>query len=88
MWRVELTYKAQQDLANLDRPVRRHIIERLEWFAENFTSTQPSPLHADWKGFYKVRFSSWRVVYSFSTRDSCITVHYIDRRDKVYKRRL
>ena len=86
-WRVELVLKAQDDLAKLDRAVRQRVINRLEWLATNFDSIKPEPLHGDWKGFFKLRTSNWRAAYNFDSSTHLITVHQIDPRDKIYKKR-
>lgn len=86
-WRLSYTSRASDDLETLDRPVRRQIIDRLAWFTEHFEDITPAPLHADWKGFFKFRIGDWRIVYDFESSKRLITVHQIDRRDKIYKRR-
>ena len=85
-WRIEYTDKVLAELEVLDRPVRRQIIDRLEWFAEHFHELTPAPLHGDWKGFFKFRIGDRRVVYNFESSKQLIRVHQIDRRDKIYKR--
>lgn len=64
-WRIEYTDKVLVELEALDRPMRRQIIDRLEWFAEHFDELTPAPLHGDWKGFFKFRIGDRRVVYHF-----------------------
>ena len=85
-WRVELILKAQDTLAKLDRPMRQRVIDRLEWLAANFNTIQPAPLHVDWQRYFKLRVGDWRVIYNFESSARLITVHQIDRRDKIYKR--
>jgi len=84
-WELKYSDAALKDLDNIDRSVRRHIIDRLEWCAEHFDDIIPSPLHAEWKGFFKFRASGWRIVYDFDSSHCLIKVHQIDRRDRVYK---
>lgn len=43
------------------------------------------PLHGEWKGFFKLRVGSWRVIYNVDYFKKIITIHYIDSRDKIYK---
>jgi len=86
-WDVEYTGKVLSELAKLDKPLRRQIIDRIEWFAEHFDELTPAPLHGEWKGFFKFRIGDWRVVYHFESPKQLIKVHQIDRRDKIYKRR-
>lgn len=86
-WRVEFLKTGERDLGALDRPERRDVIERLEWLAENFEHVTPLPLHAEWRGFFKLRVGDWRIIYRFDQQKSLIMVHVIDHRSKIYKRR-
>lgn len=86
-WSVKYESNAFADIEKLDRSVRRQIIDRLEWFADNFNEITPAPLHGEWKGFFKFRITDWRVVYSFESSAHVIKVHQIDRRDRIYKKR-
>jgi mRNA interferase RelE/StbE len=86
-WHLVLVSKAQRELDNIDPSIRKDIILRLQWFTDHFNNTQSDPLHGEWKGFFKFRISDWRVVYNYHNSKRLITVHQIDRRDKVYKRK-
>ena len=85
-WRVEFSKAGERDLSALDKPVRREIIDRLEWLAENFESTTPLPLHGQWKGFFKLRIGDWRIIYMFDASNKLISVRAIDHRSKIYRR--
>ncbi|MDP3762727.1 MAG: type II toxin-antitoxin system RelE/ParE family toxin [bacterium] len=86
-WRVEFRGKAEDDLVKLERPLRRRIIDRLEWLAENFEEITPLPLGGEWKGFFKFRAGDWRIIYTIESEEKIIAVRYIDNRDKIYKRK-
>ena len=86
-WAVEFGVGARQDLAGLDCSLRRRILDRLQWFSENFDYISPLPLSNEWRGFFKLRVGDWRVVYTFNTERKVIIVQYIDHRDKIYKKR-
>lgn len=86
-WELKYSDASLKDFERIDRSVRREIIDRLEWFAEHFDEITLSPLHAEWKGFFKFRVTGWRIVYDFESSRRIIKVRQIDRRDKVYKRR-
>lgn len=86
-WSIDLVPKAQDDLARFDRSIRSQVIERLEWLAANFDLVHLESLHGEWRGFFKLRVGDWRVAYNFNASAGIITVHQIDRRDKMYKRR-
>ena len=86
-WSVEFLPKAENDLAKLDRAVRRRIIEKVEWLRANIDTVFPIPLTGEFKDFYKLRVGDWRVMYKIEWRSSKILVSYIGRRDRVYKKR-
>lgn len=87
MWRFRVTSQAQDDIANLDAAVRRRILAKLSWFQEHFEEVIPLPLTAELRGFFKLRSGDWRIVYGVDEGIHEVTIHMIDRRDRVYKRR-
>ena len=86
-WLVEFSREAEADLMKLGAPMRRRIIDRLGWLEANFDSVVPLVLGGKFRGFFKLRVGDWRVIYGIAWERRRITVHYIDRRDKVYKRK-
>lgn len=84
-WSVVFLPEAEQDLAALDRPLRRRIIDKIEWFSVYFEAIFPLVLHAEFKEYYKLRVGDWRVVYSADHQRKSITVSKISHRSKVYK---
>jgi len=54
---------------------------------KNFDQITPLPLGDKWRGFFKLRIGDWRVVYEIEISKRLITIHYIDHRDKIYKRK-
>lgn len=84
-WSVEIEKRAELDIAQLDKIVRRRIIDKLFWLAENFESVSPEPLHGVWNNFYKLRVGDWRVKYKIDYGKQILFVGYVDRRDSVYK---
>lgn len=86
-WEVNLTKEAETDLNRLDRRVRDRTVKRLTWLGVHFEETVPLPLGGPWRGFFKFRLGDWRVIYTIEWQKSSLTIHLIDHRDKVYKRR-
>lgn len=86
-WQLEFSGNAERDLAVLDHSLRRKIIDKLEWLTINFDNITPLPLSESWRGFFKLRVGDWRVVYKVRHSKYLILVCYIDRRDKIYKRK-
>ena len=86
-WSLEFLVEAEKDLAKLDRDIRRRIIDKLNWLLENFENILPEVLTGEFREFYKLRIGDWRVMYKINWSNKTIIVCYIDRRDKVYKKR-
>jgi len=86
-WKIEFEPKAVDDLKSLDKPVRKRILQRLEWLGINFSQVTPLPLSGEWKGFFKLRVGDWRVVYKIDDDKKILIIAYIDSRDKIYKRK-
>ncbi len=86
-WSLEFSSEAKSDLFKLDRAIQRRIIGKLNWLLENFDTIFPSVLTAEFRDFYKLRVGDWRVIYKVDWPDYKITVSYIDRRDKIYKKK-
>jgi len=86
-WSLEFSSGANEDLCNLDLGGKRRIIEKLDWLLQNFDSILPQALNADFREFFKLRIGDWRVVYKINWNKSIITIHYIDHRSKIYKRK-
>ena len=86
-WSLAFTSEAEQDLAQLDKEVRRRIIDKLDWLLENFDSILPSVLTSELREFFKLRVGDWRVMYSINWQSYEIKICYIDHRSKVYKKK-
>lgn len=86
-WKVDFTCEAEDDLDKLDKQIRKRVIEKTLWLRDNFDQIIPLPLGGRWQGFFKLRVGDWRVIYEIEDLKKQITIHLIDRRDKIYKRR-
>ena len=86
-WRFLITPQAEDDLAKLDPPVQKRVVEKIEWFVDHFEQISPLPLGGNWKGFFKLRAGDWRIIYEAEPENRRIIVHGIGRRDEIYKRR-
>lgn len=86
-WSFVFAKEAEKDLEHLDSVTRNRVLEKINWLKENFDLITPLPLGGQWRGFFKLRVGDWRIVYEIKISDKLVIVHYIDRRDKIYKRR-
>lgn len=86
-WKLEFSAPAEDDLAGFDKVIRQRILDKLDWFLENFDALSPESLAGEYREFYKLRVGQWRVFYTVNWQNQMITVHYIDPRDKAYRNR-
>lgn len=86
-WKIEFTYEGQEDLDKLNKQIRERVLDKIIWTRDNFDQTIPLSLTEEWRGFFKLRVGDWRVVYDIERLKRRITIHRIDRRDKIYKRK-
>ena len=86
-WLLEFSSEAERDLAKLDHETRRRIINKLDWLSENFDNLLPLILTGEFREFYKLRAGDLRVIYKINRQKQIIIICYIDRRDKIYKKK-
>ena len=86
-WRFEVTEETESDLGKLDSSIRTRVLEKIKWFRENFDQITPLPLGGKWRGFFKLRVGDYRVIYEAERPERVVTIHCIDRRDKIYQKR-
>ena len=85
MYEVILTDDAERDLARLDRPVRRRILDRLDWLSRNADTTSLEAMTGDLTGLYKFRVGNYRVLYDIDRNERIILVHVVRHRRDVYR---
>ena len=86
-WSAVFDAYAERDLKRLGFESRRRIIEKIEWLGSNFDSLFPSILGNEFREFYKLRVGDWRVIYTADWNNKILIIRYINRRDKVYKKK-
>jgi len=87
VYSLEVMPEARDDLAGLDTPVARRVLNKLRWLAENLDAVTPEPLTGQWKGVFKLRIGDYRSLYTIDSTERRITVHPIKHRREVYKTR-
>jgi len=86
-WSFRLTPEAKEDIVRLDKPVRRRVEEKLEWFVSHFDEVASARLGFDFRGFFKLRVGDWRIVYEVKEEAQAVIIHNVEHRSKVYKRK-
>ena len=87
MYRVRILDAAARELARLDRPIGRRVVERIKWLAMNLDDLSPDALTGDLAGFYKLRVGGYRVLYEILKDEQIIVIHKIGHRREVYRGR-
>lgn len=87
MYRVQLLKEATRDLAKVDKPVGRRIVDRINWLADNLDDIKPEALSGDLSEFYKLRVGSYRVIYEILRDEQMIMIHQIGHRREIYQKR-
>ena len=87
MYRVRILNAATRELARLDKPLGRRVVERINWLAVNLDNLKLEPLTGDLSGFYKLRVGDYRVVYEILPDEQTIIIHKVGHRSEVYRGR-
>lgn len=85
-YRILLMPQAANDLRRLDKPIAQRIVNKLRWLSQNFNDLTPEALNGEFRGFYKLRVGSYRVIYTASQEKHLLMVHLIGHRRDIYKR--
>jgi mRNA interferase RelE/StbE len=85
--RVRLLDVAARDLARLDKPAGRRVVERLHWLASNHDTIRLEALSGSLAGFCKLRVGDLRVIYEILDAEQTLIVHAIGHRREIYRKR-
>ncbi len=81
---VDYEPEAVDDLKRLPSNIRKRIVAKINWLAENFDQVQPLSLTANLAGFFKLRVGDYRVIYECDRTIRVITVDRIGHRREIY----
>ena len=87
MYHIRILKPASHELARLDKPVGRRIVERINWLAKNLDDIQPEPLRGDLIGLHKLRVADYRVIYEIVHNEKTIIIHAVGHRREIYRKR-
>ena len=74
---------AQKRLLKLPIHIHKRVIKALETIQEN--PLIGVKLHGELNDYYKYRIGDYRIVYTFNTKESIVTVVKVEHRQGVYK---
>ena len=86
MYNIRILEEASRELARLDKPVGRRIVERINWLSEKLNDIRPEPLRGDLIGLYKFRIGDYRVIYQIIHDEKTIVIHAIGHRREIYRK--
>jgi len=81
---VEYESEALADLEKLDPEIRKRIVNKIEWLAQNFEQITPQSLTGDWTGFYKLRVGNYRIIYQVDLSEKIIMIDVVGQRRQIY----
>ena len=87
MVHIRILDTATRELARLDKPTGRRIVERINWLAANLDKIRPEALTADLAELYRLRIGDYRVIYEIVHDEQTVVIHAIGHRREVYRRR-
>ncbi len=87
MYSVRILDAAAKELARLDKPVGRRVVERINWLADNLDEVDTEALAANLAGLYKLRVGDYRVLYEVLHGERLIVIHAVGHRREIYRKR-
>ncbi|MDN5051365.1 type II toxin-antitoxin system RelE/ParE family toxin [Aliarcobacter butzleri] len=93
-YNLEFDKKASKDILALDKSVRNFILDELETFINNFDEdyekeliklTKIKALKGEFKGLYRLKLRTYRVIYEKQGDKLIILVLRVSHRKDVYK---
>ena len=84
MYNIRILEEASRELARLDKPVGRRIVERINWLSQKLNDIRPEPLKGDLIGLYKFRIGDYRVIYEIDDNQKVVSILHVGYRKSVY----
>ncbi|MBI5302751.1 MAG: type II toxin-antitoxin system RelE/ParE family toxin [Chloroflexi bacterium] len=84
---VEFGPEARESLRHFGKSDSQRILNKIKWLCENLDDVSQESLSGEFRGLFKLRVGDYRVAYTLSHEMRLITIHLIDHRRSVYKRR-
>jgi len=84
-YKVVYLDQVEKDLKRLDKPIARKIIERVENYLASDPEKLGKALTGDFQGYWRYRWSDYRVIYKISRQEVLIVVLRIAHRKDVYE---
>jgi mRNA-degrading endonuclease RelE of RelBE toxin-antitoxin system len=76
---------APDSLAGISKSDTDRLLDRIQWLWDNRTVIVHHPLRYELSGFFKKRFSIYRIVYSYDTKTDNMVICLVGTRDSIYQ---
>ena len=86
MYHIRILDSAARELARLDKPVCRRIVERINWLNANPDILRLEALKDDLSGLYKLHVGDYRVIYEILHEEQTLIIHAIGHRREIYRK--
>jgi len=87
MFTIRILKQATRELEKLDKPVARHMTDRIEWLGENAEKIKPKSLKGEFAGLYKLREGDYRIIYEIIRKEKVVAIHSVGHRKEIYKKK-
>ncbi len=84
IWNVEVSGQAEDDLKDLDPPVRRRVESAIDRYAE--TEQGDMRLLQGGNGEWRLRVSNWRAIMTFDNAAKIMRILRVRHRREAYRR--
>ena len=82
---VDLTKKAEDDLARLPKNQAQIAVNRLRRLGENAETVRHRALATPFRGVFSLRIGNYRALYTLDHAERKVVVHMIRHRSEVYR---
>ena len=87
-YKVTFLPESEEDLENLDPPIRRRCLTKIEWFSFHPEVLGKKPLQnlpPALRGLNSYPVGDWRILYWVYPTDRCIKIYGVQHRSCIYK---
>ena len=85
MYKVSWSKRAKENLKKIDAVIAQKIVDKVENYLAKDPVNLGEPLLYAYKGLYRYRFSSYRVIYQVKQTELLIVILEAGHRRKIYK---
>jgi mRNA interferase RelE/StbE len=84
MYKVIWESSSEKGLTKIDKKLARKIKNKVETYLAQDPINRGEPLDYDYKGYYRYRFSDYRVIYQVKETELLVIVVKVGHRKEIY----